>query len=302
MTRASAPDNDERKASMNIRGYFPALLALLCLAGIPRLAAAAESYDNCVGFIVSVPTTITTQGTWCLKQDVSTAITSGNAITINTNNVTIDCNGFKIKGSSAGAATQTNGILATGRSNMSVRHCDIRGFQFGLNFSGAGGGHVIEDNRFVSNTNIGLYVQNDSVVRRNQVFNTGGSTIADSAVGIQAVGSVDILDNTVSGVTALSGTNSDAVGVLSINDADSSISGNRVRAVQKRGTGISYGIENLGSGRIVLRNNDLNAIVGTGGIGMYCSNGNASARDNVTHAFTTAISNCADAGGNFNIP
>ncbi|HEY0661023.1 MAG TPA: hypothetical protein VGD21_06870 [Lysobacter sp.] len=59
---------------------------------------AAESYDNCTGFIETLPATISTQGTWCLKHDVGTAITEGNAVTIAANNVTLDCNDFKIGG------------------------------------------------------------------------------------------------------------------------------------------------------------------------------------------------------------
>ena len=287
---------------MNICGYLLALLASLALVGTPRPAAAAESYDNCAGFITSVPATITTQGTWCLKSDLSTAISSGHAIVVNTNNVTIDCNGFKLRGQSAGAGTQTEGIYASARFNLAVRHCDIRGFRVGVKIFGAGGGHVIEDNRIASNTYVGIHVENDSVVRRNQVFATGGSTSDDSAIGIYVGGSVDVLENMVSGVTARSGSDGDAYGILSGNSASSSISNNQVRAPQKRGAGVAYGIRNLSSERVVLRNNDLNAIVGAGGIAIACSNGNASARGNVSHDFTLAISGCADAGGNFNLP
>ncbi|HEY0661599.1 MAG TPA: hypothetical protein VGD21_09825, partial [Lysobacter sp.] len=84
---------------MNILSHRPAGIAVLAilLAGpvAPAPAQAAQSYDNCTGFIDSLPATITTQGTWCLRKDLSTAMSSGNAITIATNNVTIDCNDFK---------------------------------------------------------------------------------------------------------------------------------------------------------------------------------------------------------------
>ena len=80
------------------------LVLLLFLCG-PRAAHAAQSYDNCTGFITSVPAVISTQGTWCLKQDLATAIASGNAISVNANNVTLDCNDFKLGGLAAGAGT-----------------------------------------------------------------------------------------------------------------------------------------------------------------------------------------------------
>ena len=79
--------------------------ALLCLAlalllGAPRPAHAAKSYDNCTGFITSLPAVITNPGTWCLNADLSTTVStdtsSGGAITIQADNVTVDCNEFRI--------------------------------------------------------------------------------------------------------------------------------------------------------------------------------------------------------------
>src|SRR4249920_3466180 len=87
------------------------------LLGCAGSAHAAQSYDNCTGFITSLPAVITTQGTWCLKQDLATTVTSGSAITINTNNVTIDCNDFKLGGLGAGLATLANGIYSLNRVN-----------------------------------------------------------------------------------------------------------------------------------------------------------------------------------------
>src|SRR5687768_7416536 len=77
---------------------------LLAAAAVPR-AYAAESYDYCPRVISSLPATISTQGTWCLKSNLSTGITTGNAITIATNNVTIDCNDYKLGRLPAGDAT-----------------------------------------------------------------------------------------------------------------------------------------------------------------------------------------------------
>src|SRR6185369_13051491 len=99
------------------------LLVFVWLGVAPSLVRAAESYDNCVGFVDSVPAVIATQGTWCLRHDLSTAITAGNAITIATNNVIIDCNDFKLGDLSAGAGTQAVGVQATDRLNTTVRHC-----------------------------------------------------------------------------------------------------------------------------------------------------------------------------------
>jgi hypothetical protein len=258
----------------------------------PTSAHAAQSYDNCTGFITSLPATITTQGTWCMNADLTTAITSGNAITVAANNVTIDCNDFKLGGLAAGAATQTYGIYADTRDNLTIRRCNIRGFGFGTVLLG-GSGHLIEDNRFDSNTFAGVNVEsNRSIIRRNLVIATGGSSFAGASFGIFSFFSVDVLDNTVNGVTA-SGANSAAVGISTGANPDGSISGNRVRGLIKTGTGIAYGIRNNNSGRITMGNNDVVGDGSVGSIGLSCATAQGRTTGNVIGGFATAISGCS---------
>jgi hypothetical protein len=266
---------------------------------------AAESYDNCAGTIASLPTTITTQGVWCMKQDLATAITSGNAITVNTNNVTIDCNGFKLGGLSAGAATTARGIFTTGHVNLTVRHCNIRGFYVGAYLTGTGsGGHLIEDNRFDGNTYYGMIVEGDSsVIRRNLVFNTGGTTAGVfDATGIDAGMSVDVIGNTVVGVTGSSGGNGNAFGIYSSGLSASTIQGNSVRALVPSGTGHAFGIRNVGSDRLSIRDNELTGDAGNGSVGLYCANGNGRAIGNDISLFATAISACTNVRDNDTSP
>jgi len=284
-----------------IRSMFAAAVLLACTA-LP--ARAAESYDNCTGFIDTLPATIATQGTWCLRHDLSTNMVSGAAITINTNNVTIDCNDFKLGGLGAGVGTGALGLYAQNRFNTTVRHCNIRGFAYGVGIfsaaAGASGGHVIEDNRFDGNTYAGVYIDGDgSVVRRNLIVDTGGSTVATGvAYGIFAVYSVDVIDNTVSGVLpgANPGGNGNAVGIFTNFNHSGSISGNRVRGLVRLGTYEVNGIYNTNSGRIIL---DRNHVVGdgsTGSIGLRCFDGIGNARDNVISGFVTAVETCASSG------
>ena len=289
------------------RRLTASLLLLASLIAAPFSARAAQSLDTCVGFIDTLPATISTQGVWCLRHDLSTSITSGNAITIATNNVTIDCNDFKLGGLAAGAGTQAYGIYADSRLNATVRHCNVRGFLRGVYFIGsAGGGHVVEDNRFDGNTLYGIFAQGDgSVVRRNQVTDTGGSsTDTGNAFGIFTTYAVDVLDNTVSGVlpSADGIGNGAAYGIYTISNPSGSISGNGVRGLVKLGTGAAYGIYNVNSGRISVRGNDVSGDGSTGGIGLACSDSSGSARDNTISGFATAIATCADSGGNAVIP
>lgn len=176
------------------------LLAAIALATVPHAACAAESYDSCAGTITSLPATISTPGVWCLKTDLSTAMSSGVAITINANNVTIDCNHFRLGGLAAGLGTSATGIGATGRVNATVRNCNVRGFLNGIYLDGDG--HVAEDNRMDSNTRTGLYINADRfIVRRNLISQIGLSTAYSDAFGILATGAFGLIEgNVVAGV------------------------------------------------------------------------------------------------------
>ena len=170
-------------------------LALLLLSCAVTPAFAAESYDGCAGFIDSLPATITTQGVWCLRKDLSTAATWGAAITIATNNVTVDCNGFKIGGLGGGPTSQTRGVHAQDRLNATVRNCALRGFYIGVSLYG--GGHLVEDNRVDQSLWSGINVGGEhNLVQRNRVFDTGSD--AQFSVGIWA--EADVRDNIVDGV------------------------------------------------------------------------------------------------------
>jgi hypothetical protein len=273
------------------------LSSLVLLSAAPT-ARGAESYDNCTNFITSIPTTINASGTWCLSQNLSTSMSSGTAIIVSADNVTLDCNDFKIDGLAAGAGTVATGVGSSGNfNNDTVRHCDIRGFNLGLALSGSG--HVVEDNRFDGNTQLAIDVEGDgSVVRRNRVFDTGGSSNSTDGRGISTFFSVDIIDNTISGVTATSGSNGAAIGIRTSNNVSGSIRGNRIRGLVKAGNGQAFGILNFSSDRLAIRNNDLVGDASVGSQGLTCSNGNGRARDNVISGFATALSGCINSVGN----
>ena len=279
---------------------FAELAALAGLGMTCAPASAAESYDSCTNVITSLPATIATQGTWCLRGDLSTAQTSGAAILVTTNNVTIDCNGYKLGGLAAGDNTMTAGIYANNRLNITVRNCNVRGFFDGVLIDG-GSGHVVEDNRFEGNTQVGIAVQGDaSVIRRNLVIASGQSTSpgVDNAYGISTQFAVDILDNTVSGVAAQTGSNGSAYGILAgaITGTAPSISGNRVRGLAPAGTGSARGIT-VGSNVPAVLSDNL--VYGPGaGIGIGCVSGAGRARDNIINGFATGVSFCTSALGN----
>jgi len=273
-----------------------AALSAMAASTAPAPARAAESYDNCAGFIDSLPATIASQGTWCLRKDLSTGMTSGIAIEVTTNNVTIDCNDFKIGGLAAGTGTETYGIYAFSRLNATVRNCNIRGFFRGIHLSGPGGGHLVEDNSLDGNTSYGMYVDGGgSTIRNNRVIDTGGSTIefSSSAVGIYAEDGVDVINNTVNGV-APELANENATGILTSANGEGSVSGNRVRGLAPTGTGVPRGIHSSGSVRIMIRDNDVQGPGAgmAGGVGIRCFIDLGTARNNMVAGFATGITGC----------
>lgn len=194
---------------------------------------AARGFDQCAGFIDSLPATISTPGTWCLRRDLSTAIDRGNAIAVTSDNVTIDCSNFKIDGLEAGPDSFAKGIHSDNRQNITIRRCKIRGFQFGVNLSreflGGRGGHLVEDNQLDVNI-IGMeVVGDDSVVRRNVVRDTGRPGMIAQAMVM--ADSIDIVDNTISGVIG--------TGIAVLNNTAGSVSGNHVRDVTTSGISLS---------------------------------------------------------------
>jgi hypothetical protein len=154
-----------------------ALAALAVLIGLAGTAGADET-TFCNQFIGSLPFTISTQGHYCFSQNLSTAITSGNAITINTDFVVLDLNNFKLGGGSAGLGTTAVGVFSNNHRNITVRNGNIRGFKYGIRLTGTSSGNLlVENNVLDGNTYRGVEVNGDSsVLRNNNVANTGGST------------------------------------------------------------------------------------------------------------------------------
>ena len=283
------------------RFLFIAIATFAAFAGASGPAAAAESYDSCFGFIDALPATITTQGTWCLRQNLDTSATTGNMIEIQTNNVTIDCNGFRMRGSGGGASTTATGIFAAGRLNITIRHCTIRGFSVGIQVTG-GSGVIVEDNLLDQSRFVGINTGGaGSIVRRNIVTNSGGAPANGAAYGIYADG--DVIDNVVDGAAgADSLVNFWAYGIYSPADTDFNfgivIQGNRIRNLAPKGTGTGIGITSGGRG-VSVRDNAIGQASLTTGFGIACNDNTSHVRDNVILKYATGIAvACHDAGGN----
>lgn len=281
-----------------------AALAAAPLFALSGPARAAASYDACTGFIASVPTTISTQGVWCFNKDLATSIATGAAITITNSNVTIDCNSFKLGGLSAGTATETVGILADARTNITVRDCNIRGFLAGAVLGGDdgfSGGHKVENNRFEYNTTFGLLVYGPgSMVRDNTVVDTGGTTQETAPLFIAALGvdgRVDVVDNQISIVDGTASGSGAAVGVLVSNPDGNAIDGNRIGGFYVDG-GQAVGVGVLQEGQLDIRNNTFAG--GEAGSSVQCAEGGQILYANALMMGEPGV-NCYDGGDNYGL-
>lgn len=226
------------------------LAVSIALFATPSLADTSECTE-----ITSVPTTISTAGggVFCFRRDFATGLASGSAITIAVDDVTIDMNGFRLGNLGAGPATLASGIRADGRNNITIRNGTIRGFFRGIQLTGTtGSGHRIEDVRADSNLAIGLDVQGDNmIVRNNHIVGTGNGSNAVTAAGISVIGATNpvISGNVVSGLSE-----TDTIYGIYLNSVSiGEISENKVFDVNSADG--KYGIYVLDSTNIAVMNN-----------------------------------------------
>ena len=270
---------------------------LLCVAS--AIPARADTFDACTGFVDSVPVAITSAGVWCLRQDLSTSISAGAAVSIEANNVTLDCNGFKIGGLAAGHASLAYGVAATDRSNLTVRHCHVRGFHTGIRIEG-GSRHVVADNRVDQSLSFGIqvYPATASVVARNLLYRTGGGSSQSYVFGILANGRV--VDNVVTGMRARR-PDSGLYGIV-IDGAPGVVQGNLVNgfelsAMEGGQVGLVRGITVFNSYHRLSDNH----VVGPGGSGTGIQHpGWNFCLRNTAHGFATGIT--AGCTGRDNLP
>jgi hypothetical protein len=290
-------------------GAFASVLALpalvLALAAAPRPALAAHDFEACAGEITALPFTIDAPGTWCLKQDLSAAVASGAAVTVAADRVIVACNGFALRNTTV--SNVASGVLAEERQQVTVRDCRISGFATGVNLYGftraTSGGHVVERNRIERSTSAGIVVQgDDSVVRDNQVHETGGGN--SGIYALQVKYDVEVIGNTVERVTSLTG---DAVAIF-VGGADArfSVIGNRVRGLSSgpEGGRIGISIQNTGTRGGTIRNNDI-ANAGSSistDKGIYCYLNINGARGNQVNGLPIGMFGCRNDGDNVHVP
>lgn len=174
---------------MKRNGLFALVLAVM----LGATAAWAQDAFYVISFpvgvgtkITSLPYTISAPGFYYLGGDLST---TGNGITVNANNVTIDLMGFSLVGNGTDGM---RGIEISGRSNVEIRNGTVRNFDGGIYSIMNGNNCRIINIRANSNvgTGIKLVGSNHLVQNCNCSNNPGGSGIWQSGYGTMITGNV----------------------------------------------------------------------------------------------------------------
>ena len=270
----------------------------LLLSTILLPPARAETLD-CTA-ITTLPYTITAQGIYCLTGNLSTGITSGNAIDIQTNNVTIDLNGYKLGGLAAGDSTVTVGIYANNHKNLTIKNGIVRGFYQGIHLYGTSpytnsSGHVVQNVLADQNTYIGINVIGlGNTVVNNTVVDTGNSTVISTATGIRISGPGAKLQN--NDISQTIGQGSSAVYGMYLTEADYTLVQNNTVTDTIDEAGLSYAIHIVGSAGVFLRGNS----VANADYGLYFTGSTGKYFNNLTFDVTTPFEGGTAIGSNNN--
>lgn len=284
--------------------------AMALLAPTLPSSAAAQGAPSCT-VLETLPATISSGGNYCLAANAEVNMTSGAAITINANDVTLDCRDFTISNAAASDAGTSAGVRAVNRHNVHIRNCRIMGgFTDGIAVSMPLNGQTssfynrIENNYIAGPYRYGIQAYGSAIeVRGNTIYDVGGQ--ANSiAIGIRLGGSsVSTFKFQVVERNLVAGTNSpynnayaiysdNSIGTMFLNNT---ISGTYGLAPNYKG----YGIRVANGVGLTIRGN----IIGGGGrtneVGIQTPANGGWCYDNQIRTYPTATIGCDASLGNF---
>jgi hypothetical protein len=155
-------------------------LGIFLVALSATLRAPAPAGAQTCTTIPSVPYTVTQPGSYCLTGNLQTAIASGEAISVQADNVTIDLSGFTLQGT-AGVSTLTRGVHSWNRRGITVRNGTIAGFFHGIlldsNNLDLSRDHVVEKVLVRDCTYTGIQMEGVAMIlRESTIRDIGGPT------------------------------------------------------------------------------------------------------------------------------
>jgi len=205
--------------------------------------------------------------TYILTGDVNS--TSESCFDITAGGVTLDCNGSAITG--PGSFYTGDGVSINGHNNVTVKNCIITGFEYGIHFTGAGYGAIL-NNTANSNNGHGIWL-----------YSSSNSTIANNTASSNGNGGGIVLEsgsdnNVVSNNTA----GSDYIGIYFSSSPNNTIADNTASSN-------TYGIRLDSSSNNNATNNTANSN-GNTGISLQSSSDNNTVANNTASLNTRGIS------------
>jgi hypothetical protein len=278
------------------------LLAALALSALPCVAFA----QACTA-ISALPATITQPGKYCLAKDFVVNQATGNAISIASNDVTLDCGGRTLKNTATSNTVTSVAISSIGRNNVVVEHCRvIGGWMNGID--------VFQDNA-QPNKNYYVEVRDNYVagpwwhgirawgsaieVTNNKVYDIGGR-LNQYAIGIRVGGSTSGFRMHVVRGNIVIGTNSPyshAYGIFSDGSMSSAFLDNGVAGTSAATGKNAYGVYVIGTYNRVTDNH----VTGVGSpteTGIWATDSTTSCFDNYLRAVTGTMG-CDSTMGNY---
>lgn len=198
--------------------------------------------------ISTLPYVVTAGGSYVLKHSFKLNMSSGNAIEIKADNVTIDLLGYTVDNQGAGTGTTANGVYSTGFTNIKIKNGRISGFNTGIHLSPGSGpltdnycGYIVEGIAASANTDFGVQVNGlGNIVRNNQVI--GSRT----GIMVGRVGQSTVINNDI---------HETETGIMISANSGSVIDNNRIGRRILAGSSISIGISVSDSASVVIRRN-----------------------------------------------
>ncbi|MBI2448767.1 right-handed parallel beta-helix repeat-containing protein, partial [Candidatus Pacearchaeota archaeon] len=147
-------------------------------------------------------------GWWVLANDITSLPSASSCLDILSDNVTVDCQGYRITGLDLVGI----GIKITQMNNIRIRNCIIENFTSGIGVSGRTGcsNLVVESNTFMKNGNFGIdavCLTSNSFIIRSNLFDMNGINTLNTGGGIELFG----INHTISNNNF---SNSDIFGIL----------------------------------------------------------------------------------------
>lgn len=234
-----------------------------------------------VTLIESLPYTISASGSYKLGANLTTTATSGAAITVSADDVTIDLDGRWLSNAGAGLSSTCVGILAANRQNVTVKNGGITKFYKGISATDSSslksdyGSHWLRDLMIRDCLYMGVELQGSgNRVENSQISGTQGYAGAANslATGIDVQGPTTVLMRTL------------------------------VRDTYGTGTGIATGISmpTHCEGGVIVDCAVSNQYVQANSRGIYVDGtGEYIVEDNVVALFSTGITFTAGASGSY---